>query len=763
MNKYKDFEILAKSEPQITVVQHIRDCLLLLEQLRHCTPNLPIPAKEWFWQLAEASLVVHDLGKAHPEFQRLLRKTKNTWHFQRHELFSLFFVEWLELPERDKNYIRYAVAGHHKELEDLVSFIRNNYETDNKNQARYCLVGDEKTDFKEECGKINPVVARETLAFFNQPFRESATDIDILAVIDKLSRENPVLEESGFKESLLLAGVLKQCDHMASAGVEHLQYIRQDDFGFLYQNHKVLYPHQQQAAEAVGNVILSAPTGAGKTEAALLWLKKQMEEKGQGRVFYVLPFTASINAMYERLDRDFGKGTHKVGMVHGKLSQYIEFRMSENSQAIGEKERKRMIDDFRSLVTPVKVVTPFQLLKHLFGLKGFEKGMFEWAGCYLVFDEIHAYEPEVFAQIIVLLKFMTREMGAKAHIMTATMPGFIRKELENAIGDFVTIRATPELYERFTRHKVTLKAGKLMESITGIQERLDDGSRVLVVCNTVAQAQQVYDVLECGFKVLLHGAFNGEDRFAKERMLQDTNVRLLVGTQAIEVSLDIDFDCIYTEPAPLDALIQRFGRVNRKLREKKRICDCFVFRGRNEGDKYIYRDEEVVNRTLEVLGKIETENEGVIRECILQEAIDNVYPDWGEEDRENYDRILNFLEYSVTKELSPLKYCAEKEEAFNEQFNGIQVLPVSLCGRYREFLNAGQFVKAESLLVNLNKNRFALLSRQQAVHKERFVFESSETGVIYNQCTFVIQRKYNPERGLLLNEKEEGSYDDTCL
>lgn len=760
MNEYKNSEVLAKSEPQVTVVQHIRDCLLLLEQLRYCTPNLPIAGKEWFWQLAKASLVVHDLGKAHPEFQRLLRKIRNTWHFQRHELFSLFFVEWLELPERDKNYIRYAVAGHHKELDDLCSFVRNNYKTCNKNQVGCSLIGDEKTDFGEECGKINPVVAREILAFFNQPFRESATDIDILAVIDKLSRENPVLEESGFKESLLLAGVLKQCDHMASAGVEHLQHIRQEDFSFLYHN-AILYTHQQQAAEAAGNVILSAPTGAGKTEAALLWLKKQMEEKGQGRVFYVLPFTASINAMYERLDRNFGTGAHKVGMVHGKLSQYIEFRMSENSQAIGEKERKRMIGDFRSLVTPVKVVTPFQLLKHLFGLKGFEKGMFEWAGCYLIFDEIHAYEPEVFAQIIVLLKFMTREMGARAHIMTATMPGFIRKELEKAVGDFVTIRATPELYERFNRHKVTLKAGKLMESITGIQERLDGGSRVLVVCNTVAEAQQAYDALECGRKVLLHGAFNGEDRFAKECMLQDTNVRLLVGTQAIEVSLDIDFDCIYTEPAPLDALIQRFGRVNRK--REKGICDCFVFRGRNEGDKYIYRDEEVVNRTLEVLGKIEAENGGMIRESILQEAIDNVYPDWEEEDRENYGRVLNFLEYSVTKELSPLKYSAEKEEAFNKQFNGIQVLPVSLCGRYREFLSAGQFVKAESLLVNLNKKRFAGLSRQQAVHKERFVFESPETGAIYNQSTFVIQRKYNPERGLLLNEKEEESYDDICL
>lgn len=759
MNEGKDFEVLAKSEPQISIVQHIKDCHSILEQLRCCMPNLPVTDIEWFWKLAGISLIVHDLGKAHPEFQKLLRKIKNSWRFQRHELFSLFFVEWLELPVEDKNYIRYAVAGHHRELEDLYLFIGNNYSVRNENQLISGLIGDEKVDFQDECDRINRVVVKEILSFFDLPFKESVAKIDIRAVVDKLIRENPVSEDAGFRESLLLAGVLKQCDHLASAGVTGLQRLRQEDFSFLFRH--PLYTHQQQASETVGNVILSAPTGAGKTETALLWLKKQMAEKGQGRVFYVLPFTASINAMYERLDAEFGAKTHKVGMLHGKLSQYIEYRMSENSSVIGEKDRKRIIEDFRSLVTPVKVVTPFQLLKHLFGLKGFEKGMFEWAGCYLIFDEIHAYEPEIFAQIIVLLKFMTREMGAKAHIMTATMPGFIREELEKAVGNFVSIQATPELYERFNRHRVTLKPGKLIESIVAIQERLNSGSRVLVVCNTVAEAQQVYGALECDRKVLLHGSFNGEDRFAKERLLQGERVRLLVGTQAIEVSLDIDFDCIYTEPAPLDALIQRFGRVNRK--RKKEICDCFVFSERNEGDKYIYREEEIIRRTLEALQKIETESDGVIRESALQEAIDKVYPDWGEESRENYERTLNDLEHSVERELSPLKYSAEKEEAFNKQFNGTRVLPVSLSGRYRDFLNANQFVKAESLLVNLNEKRFFGLSRQQAVNKERFVFESSKTGELYDQHIYIIQRKYNSERGLLLNEKDEGSYGDTCL
>lgn len=756
MRVCNDFPVLAKSEPEITLVQHIEDCGLISEQLRQCVPNLPVADTRKFWRLLWFCIVAHDLGKAHPEFQRLLKKMKHSWCFQRHELLSLFFVEWLELPPEDKNRVRYAVAGHHKDLNDLSLHIANNYKTVRTNQLMKCLEMDEKPDFNDRCGEIDKEAIKNILLFFDLPFEERGEGMDIQMIARRLVAENPVSTTSGFQEYLLLAGALKQCDHLASAGVKCLQSLCPEDFRFLFCHS--FYPHQQQILEIIGHVILSAPTGAGKTEAAWLWLKRQMEEGGQGRVFYVLPFTASINAMYERSNRDFGEKTQKVGMIHAKLAQYIEYKMAEDSSSIGDKERKQMIEDFKSLVTPVKIVTPFQLLKHLFGLKGFEKGMFEWAGCYLIFDEIHAYDSVVFGQIIVLLKFMIHKMGAKVLIMTATMPRFMRMELEKAVGSFVQVQASPELYEAFTRHRVVLKTGRLRDCITEIQERLERGRRVLVVCNTVGEAQYVYRNLNSDWKVLLHGSFNGEDRFQKERILKDDGVKLLVGTQAIEVSLDIDFDCIYTEPAPLDALIQRFGRVNRK--RSKGVCDCFVFVGRNEGDKYIYQDEEVINRTLEVLGRMETENRGVIREVVLQEAIDFVYPGWSEKARHEYEQTLDYLEYSVLHELSPLKYNPKNEDDFYRRFNGVRVLPVSLTQRYEDFLRDKQWVKADSLLVNLNRNRFVRLSKQQVVNKERLVIDPLDTGKIYDEYVYKIHRRYDTELGLLIDEEERVGFED---
>jgi len=222
-----------------------------------------------------------------------------------------------------------------------------------------------------------------------------------------------------------------------------------------------------------------------------------------------------------------------------------------------------------ALVPPFKVATPFQLLKSIFGLKGFEKGIFEMSGGYFIFDEIHAYDPEVTAQIKVLIEFATQFLDVKVCLMTATLPTFLKKELADAIGEHTEINADAKLYNSLIRHRIKVAGGLLSDHIDEIQQRLDVGDKVLVVSNTVKQAQVIYNCLEASKKVLLHSAFNGVDRNKKEAELMWGEVKLLVGTQAIEVSLDIDYDVIFTEPAPLDALLQRFGRVNRhRVNEK---------------------------------------------------------------------------------------------------------------------------------------------------------------------------------------------------
>lgn len=746
-------EILAKSEPQVSLEQHIYDCLIIYNQLAECFPNLPLPNRDTFWRILYYSLIFHDTGKSHHEFQHILHKhSQDSWNHQRHELFSLYFIKQANIPDEWKNLIYYAVIGHHQSIHKIQEFIFENYISVIQTGWSPC----QSLSFEDECKKLwkNKVWKILNKYSFVQINKEI---IDIVSLVKSICESPYKPSDNTFLQHLLLVGFVKQCDHLASAGIKKLNKLSNANFSFLFKN--PLYKHQKEAYHTLGNVILSSPTGSGKTETSVLWLKHQLEIIGEGRIFYVLPYTASINAMYERLNKKFNassldKESHWVGMLHGKLSQYIENKMSSEESWKSE-EKEQLLKDFKTLVTPMKIVTPFQLLKYLFGLKGFEKGMSEWSGGYFIFDEIHAYDSKTFAQIIVLLEFCSKYMGVNIFIMTATLPSFMLGILKQAIGKHCRITADDDLYYKFDRHRIHLEKGKLQDSLNLIQKDINENKKVLVVCNTVEQAQFVYENLHiAGSKLLLHGSFNAEDRNKKEIRLQNEDIKLLVGTQAIEVSLDIDYDTIYSEPAPIDALIQRFGRVNRK--REKEICICHVFDTQNEKDKFIY-NQAVVSRSLEVLSEIEKKENGIIHERDLQKYIDKVYPDWEEKQKEDFNVTYKMLSIGIANRLSPLTYDDKSEELFYKQFDSIKVLPVSLKPNYQQYLDTHQFVKADGLLVSIRESRFFALSKDNEVYRERFCYTDDDKDKIKNQSMFVINRVYNEELGLQIYKAETTS------
>ncbi len=114
------------------------------------------------------------------------------------------------------------------------------------------------------------------------------------------------------------------------------------------------------------------------------------------------------------------------------------------------------------------------------------------AGSYLIFDEIHAYSPDVFAQIRVLLEYATQHLRAQVMIMTATMPKFLLDEIRKSIGEYSVIKASQELYDSFRRHKVIIEEGLLSSSLEKIRTLLKSGKKILVVCNTVKSSQNAF-------------------------------------------------------------------------------------------------------------------------------------------------------------------------------------------------------------------------------------------------------------------------------
>lgn len=760
--------LLAKSKdkgsdlPARTLKEHIDDCLLIHFFLKKSFPKINFHSglEENYWELLRICIICHDLGKAHIEFQKVLAGLPNKWNKQRHEVFSIPFVDALEnIDSPLLKIIRLVVAGHHKDFEHLQSYI-NVY-----NKADILLDGvddveiiDFETSFHNN---VQVHAALELLTIHNIKVK-SILPNSVNGLVRSYNKKPWHQSDPDYFKLMMLFGGLKWCDHLGSALVKYIRLLEKSDFNFLkVQQDKLIeigtdfYDHQKRCANVDGNLFLTAPTGSGKTESAFIWLNNQFEVNGQGRVFYILPFTASINAMYERLNSAIKND--KVGMLHGQLSSYLNNYYDDLQYDLNAKKAsiKDIRESYKSIVTPLKVCTPFQLLKHLFGLKGYEQGIFEMSGAYFIFDEIHAYSPDVFAQIKVLLEFATIHLGVKVMIMTATMPKFLKEEIEKSIGVFSIVQADTNLYKQFRRHRIILRDGLLSSNLFEIKKQLRNNNKVLIVCNTVKSAQAIFKELKSDVKpneaILIHGSYTGFDRNKKEKILKQDLIKLLVGTQAIEVSLDIDYDIIYTEPAPIDALIQRFGRVNRK--NKKGVSDCIVFKENNKEDHYIY-NLETIAKTLSAFEKIVIEENGIIDEALIQNAIDFVYESWTIDDKKEFEDKYQYLSDAVQM-LSPLLKNKHSEDDFYKQFDGIKILPQSHKEIFEKHLSTFDFIGAESQKVQIRKGRFIGWLISQNIKKDIYAFESNSS--ISQLPYYITNIKYDTELGLLKDEFEPWS------
>lgn len=753
-------ELLAKSEPRRTLKEHTEDCLLIYEQLKLSFPQVvEVVGFVRFWELLRLAVVCHDLGKAHRDFQKVLNGDKRAWKSQRHELFSLPFVEALEFPDEEKFLVRLIVAGHHKSFDFLQDEV-DRYES----HGYDALIGNTDKSFLSAFKQVDAEGARKVAEELGVSIRVDLAPVSPKKLMRDFDKRKADLTHDF--SLMLLFGAMKQCDHLGSAMITRLVRLELERFTFLDTQRQKLqaqgadfYRHQIRGSQLVGSAILTAPTGTGKTETAMLWLKAQIADRGLGCAFYILPFTASINAMYRRLGRDeAGLGAESVGMLHGNLNAVLYQQFVEELGSMDEvTERiKALKSAFKSLETPLKVATPFQLLKHIFGLKGFEKGIFEWTGGYFIFDEIHAYDPAVLAQIVVLLDFAIRKCKVRVFIMTATLPTFLKNIVADTLAKAsgVTpheIQADDSLYQKLKRHQIKILDGEVSGFYEKIKKDIFDGKKVLVVCNTVLRAQQVFEKLKEGTNaILLHGAFNGEDRAKKEERLKDKEnlPQLLVGTQAIEVSLDIDYDVIYTELAPLDALLQRFGRVNRKApHEIGEPKPCYVFEQRNEKDKYIYRDTEILQRTLTVLKRVEESGDGVVDERDLQEMLDEVYgDDFSPKDRNTFEGVRASLEGYVNR-LVPLMESENAEEEFYKMFDGVKVLPTDKYECFKERLERFDFIGAELLKVGIRKTDVGRWLADGVLERSSHILTLSNNKT-YEVKYLIVKLAYSEDLGL---------------
>ena len=745
--------LLAKSDSSETLLEHTENCLKVYNSLQERMPFLAQVAKEPdFFEHLFYAVALHDFGKAATGFQQQL--TNNTrWNY-RHEILSTGFVATLQFSDEVKQAIALAISTHHKDIETLVekySCGQDNeydYQEWQKRIAELTPNWDALMEIQEQVPRWCP-----TAKCFWTPVE--STDQLIGGYREFLK---PYLHNKGDREltplrgtyGILMRGCMIACDHLASADKnEEIQKALDNLVERLTQQVKEKVKKdkrqfhgwesfQEASGETTGQLMLSAPTGSGKTEAALLWSDKNQCGTLGNRVFYVLPYTASINAMYERLKGLVSE--NKIGMLHGKASYFMyqvlvdkdytpqnaakyqamyqalinQGRDHESAEKLVRQKRAQDERDLtKKICRPYKVLTPFQLLKAFFGIRGFEMQMAEMSQGLFIFDEIHAYDPHTTALILTMIKKLREDYAAKFCIMTATMPQFLKQMIRDALGEFTPVEMAPEERDhKFTRHRVRLLDGNIHDAILKIEERLSQGDRVMVVCNTVNQAQEVFKTLRDAVKEdkakLLHSRFILKDRQRIEKELK--NAHLLVGTQAVEVSLDIDFDCLFTEPAPIDALIQRFGRINRK--GKKGTCDVHICNQGGKSDSFIYSPEKV-ERTKKAFASVD-----VLHESKIQNLIDEVYGDnYNEGERAKFEDAKWMFEQHVERIVPFIEDKSGRDE-FEKLFKSIEVVPIKFKDTYLAHIKAKEYYEAMAYVAQIHEYQFAKLCRGNLLKKE---------------------------------------------
>ncbi|MXY99481.1 CRISPR-associated helicase Cas3', partial [Candidatus Poribacteria bacterium] len=251
----------------------------------------------------------------------------------------------------------------------------------------------------------------------------------------------------------------------------------------------------------------------------------------------------------------------------------------------------------------------------------------------------------------------------------------------------------------------------------------------------VKQAQDVFQELQHVTEnaKLLHSRFILKDRERIENELAEAD--LLVGTQAVEVSLDIDFDCLFTEPAPIDALIQRFGRVNRKRR--KGICDVSICKDGGENDHYIYSKDKV-ERTLRAFETVD-----VLHESNTQSLIDEVYNDgYNEKEREIFETAKRLFERHLQGIVPFIENPSSRQE-FNELFKSIEIVPERYEEDFWEKIENREYYDAKAYITQISHNQFARL------HKDGQLYEREHFGQLGQ---WFIKVRYDETLGLRIDE-----------
>lgn len=611
-------------------------------------------AKDFFSFLAG----LHDIGKATPDFQKKSKEKKEElkkYNFcfkncsdYHHSLYSNVIIEKLlkckiASPKCAEN-IAAALAGHHGKFptSNDIHYVEINYRR---------LEQEWKDVFNDILGIL--------LSLFNICDDNYSTKICIeknhsffiilaglVSVADWIASAEEFFPYKGYSEDpkIHFQNSLKKTERAIEQIKWEIWKAEKDEYNFsdLFSKYKP-NPLQQNVINISKNlknaslVIIEAPMGDGKTEAAFYLLNHFNKTLEQNGAYFALPTQATANAMYNRLKIFFGNiypDDYKcLKLIHGNavLAQYDDEVNSidsintynDDDSVESNKASNQNVDWFsfrkRGLLAPYGAGTIDQTLLSVLQTKHFFVRLFGLSHKTIIFDEVHAYDTYMSTLLERLLEWLAA-IDANVILLSATLPSEKRKNMIEAWqkgggvkkAEIKSEEKCPEMelkanYPRITyiskdkkinstsfetQRKITIKLNtnvpnNINELAKYIINSVSKGGCAVCICNTVSKAQDVYSEIEKIIDentneqdgkinlMLFHARFPFEDRdriekevinlFGKKGFEEGGRPKkaILVATQVVEQSLDIDFDIMFTELAPIDLILQRSGRLQR--------------------------------------------------------------------------------------------------------------------------------------------------------------------------------------------------------
>lgn len=469
----------------------------------------------------------------------------------------------------------------------------------------------------------------------------------------------------------ILIGLLNRADYYASDTSENklaFEIDRHTDNGvladcvtawFTQRQFNMNNVQQYALTRQSDNIVLIASTGIGKTEAALLW-------SGDSKLFYTLPLRTSINVMYERIKSKYGYDSNKVALLHSDALSYLLDNTDENADTFAAHAASQLLS------YPVTVCTVDQLFTFVYRCRGTELLLATLKYSKVVIDEIQSYSPAVIAKLLYGLYILTKAGGQFA-IMTATLPPV----LLHFIDQYQLPHAEPQTYmsNDLIRHRIHIDNQQDFDYAHILKSAAT--KKVLIICNTVRRAIEVYNNLKDShdYVKLLHSKFIKRHR----RLLEDEIIRfdaactspgIWISTQIVEVSLDIDFDVLYTEMCTADSLLQRMGRCYRQRNYADSVeANVYIINNKHcNGYGTVYECTELYDRAI---GMLMPYQDQLFTESAKMQYINDVYDTDEIKDTSYYQQLKTELQ-----KLDSLKaFMITKEEAV-QSFRNIETISV---------------------------------------------------------------------------------------